>query len=658
MADKELRELERLAKLGDEVATEKLRVLAGYDAFKIVVSASQIEAFRRCRRFWWLKQVARLPQAQKDYYDFGTALHSVIERYLDADDNGRDAFGNPVDLYPDGWTLDEKSGRPLVDAAQADLIKRLITKAIDGGILQRLPGRVVEREFWMPVFEDDPHRAGAMGYIDIYLPDAAHDNKTLKDMRYAASPKELKTLPQMLIYAKFVFEESDRRGKPLQEVKLRHNQFCKDPLTPIVRKTDASVTRAEVETFWRGLQDNVAEMEKLKKNFTKPEEWAKLPDPAKPEEACRAYGGCPYLELCAGVENLQTYTNRVLTYNKKNAKILQVQQDPKPEENMPSVFEKRLAEQRAQQQATDKAAEVGIKVLPKETSAPPINTPVNNTPAAATTAPAVKGAPPWARAGCVACKGTGWKSRGFGACVVCDSKQTGEGKATSHMYHIEGPTNGRVVYAIREEHADTAIKNGWPIDGECQLGGEVKVQEREEDAAAKEAAAKKNAEEKAAIQARVDAKVAAEKAEADKKAADAAAAAANGNGNGNGTTATETEKKPRKRRTKAEIEAENGKAFEGFILVRRGTVAGYEKTLDLSAVLMGIGPEIAKELDAPSFFACHEWKRKDALSQKAEHIASLLDGHFVVSNEETQDIKCLSSALAPLANFVIEGHGI
>ena len=61
-------------------------------------SASQDETATRCIRNWWFAYPQRMPSIAKGDLDFGTVIHNVCERFLLADDTGRDKDGNPVDL--------------------------------------------------------------------------------------------------------------------------------------------------------------------------------------------------------------------------------------------------------------------------------------------------------------------------------------------------------------------------------------------------------------------------------------------------------------------------------------------------------------------------------------------------------------------------------
>lgn len=195
-------------------------------------SATQFETFDLCNRKWWLNKVRKLDAGfATGAQVFGTVLHSVIERYMLADDNGRDpATGLAVDLYPDGWEVAEsKFGQPSegsVGLGDQELIKKLVAEAIKSGVIERLPGRTVESQFNMHVVEVpcsgcDGEGLGStdradiacdycggegcvqvrvMGFIDCLSDDTVQDHKTMKAIKWAQSKASLMKNTQMLLY--------------------------------------------------------------------------------------------------------------------------------------------------------------------------------------------------------------------------------------------------------------------------------------------------------------------------------------------------------------------------------------------------------------------------------------------------------------------------
>jgi hypothetical protein len=153
-----------------------------YDKWPLVVSSSQIENFELCARKWWFKSVHRLPEPQKEGQIVGTVAHAVIERYLAADDLGRDKSGAQVELYPTGWDSE-------LTALQADTIKRLVKAGLENGMLERVAGRELEAPFARVVV---PDQIAIQGYIDVLSPLFVQDHKTTKARRYVKKKDDLR----------------------------------------------------------------------------------------------------------------------------------------------------------------------------------------------------------------------------------------------------------------------------------------------------------------------------------------------------------------------------------------------------------------------------------------------------------------------------------
>lgn len=282
----------------------------GVDADRAVLSsATQYETFDLCKRKWWFQWGVKLEKLEQDFLTFGTTLHAACERYLLADNLGRDATGRPVDLWPVGWNTN-------IPPAQADLIKRLVAEGIKSGLLVRRPGRLVEHAFLAPLGE---HRGMLMfgtGKIDMMVVDGeepeVQDHKTTKAMRWAKSPKALAQTTQMLTYAGEVQRQRAARGLPMADkIKVRHNVYVKDPAAPAVKIVEAWVTASAVEARLEQNRAAATQMVNFKTAFLQPEDWHRLPEPASQGRACSAYGGCPYLMICGGRETPTEYSKRI-----------------------------------------------------------------------------------------------------------------------------------------------------------------------------------------------------------------------------------------------------------------------------------------------------------------------------------------------------------
>jgi hypothetical protein len=462
------------------------------------ISASQDELYTRCKRAWWLSYPHRMPSIAKGDLDFGSVIHNVCERYLLADDTGRvplppegegqvgphlvvwvdgplagQPAGRPVDLYPAGWdSVTDKKGKRTIAPISADLIKRLVAKAIDEGILERRPDRQVEKWFERELI------SGVMmvGKIDMLLPGEVQDHKSTKAMKWAKSekpdsPNYLGKSLQMLDYA----HEALVVDPNLEVVRLRHNVFCKDPTQPIVRKVDVTVTRAEVMANWQRLMKLAWEMQVLDHQELPEDQWAEVQGPSEPD-ACEAFGGCPFVRICAGVDTPAQYKKRTdkQIKNKKNIQETFTWADtwgklesPELENNDMNIFDKSKARQKAR-----KAGK------PADTAPAPETKPIDGSVATIAaddqvreTEPWQSNAPPWAQPNCPACKGKGFNKKGS-PCRICDSTSKKAGGRTSLEYHLDSD-EGNVIWEAKDGSGGGSL----PIADETV---EAKAQEKME----------------------------------------------------------------------------------------------------------------------------------------------------------------------------------
>lgn len=321
------------------------------------ISASQLDTFADCNRKWWFQRIKRLkePLRLEDPRTFGDVLHACIERYLRADDTGRDPqTGEVVELFPPGWEevedrfgKDQGATRRRVTPRQAEMIQRLVKEGIRAGVIERREGRRVEARFDLTVLKDEPCDLCAgeglctpgmgceghgtlptvklMGFRDVVYPDEVQDHKSAKNSTYFLGPKRLKKNPQGLIYAKAHFEEFLARGAPApSHVTFRHNQFSKDPKEMLVRTRKATITREEAETYWTS---TVIPAARDILRVSRAEEWHQVSGPKSPD-TCNKYGGCPYLSICTGRENYEDYEKRRMGVDARVAAALQSSTDP------------------------------------------------------------------------------------------------------------------------------------------------------------------------------------------------------------------------------------------------------------------------------------------------------------------------------------------
>ena len=581
----------------------------------LVFSATRKEKFDRCNRLWWLTEGGplSLKEPDKGYLTFGTVLHAVIERYLKSDRLG------PLDdaLYPVGW------GLSCSNREQAQ-IKELFQKAVDEGVVARLPGQIVEHNF---VREVEPATGGIGGVfinstVDLITADGIQDHKTTKSMRYAKSAEALRTNAQMLTYAfEFLALKKERGEVWPEKIELRHNVFCKDEDNKVIRVTKAYVTPKEVLAFWHSvITDTIPAMKQVRELRN----WHEVPGPEDPSEACNAYGGCFARNLCAKRESIDKMVSRHGPAPKTNPK------EPKKMSLLDSL-KKKLP-------GTPPATE------PSPTIKPPmrINPPA---PAARVTMPkplptkqqAVEAVevrevsakvqeiaqasnedfalpegyvpPPWAIGACTACRGLGFNTNG-NPCRICDGTRLKTEGITSAMFAITTDEEGFVSWVPRDASLDRLAALGYEgedASGEIDVTGEeeVEVEEREAPEPAPVAPPKR----------------------------------------GPG------------RPSKAELEL-RGRAKQPFIMFMGcHRLRGDGNVLSLEDLVLDLSTEIVKGAKLKSIYDLDVWKRRDALASMAADAAQRCIGKSLVVSSVSNDNKGLVENLMALAQdvFIAEG---
>jgi len=283
--------------------------------YELYVSASQLSTWRLCNRKWWLEKMACAVTEDKGYFTFGTVLHAVLERWLRADDRGVDpGTGEPVELYPEDWHKAEDSGVP-VSLAEQLLIKKLVTKAIDEGIVRRLPGREIEAEFSRTLVDD----VGIVGFIDVALPGGVEDHKSIGNFRYALGPEQLQQDPQLLLYLHEGILRLEEAGKPVPDkMFVRHNQFGKDTKRPRVTFAEGWVKPDAARKAWAEAQRDAAVMLEQSRTLT---HWTEAPEPPTAGQACRKYGGCDFIDICTGRRTITEHNAHTETLNSYRSQL-------------------------------------------------------------------------------------------------------------------------------------------------------------------------------------------------------------------------------------------------------------------------------------------------------------------------------------------------
>ena len=411
----------------------------------IKISATKLETFARCQRLYWFKHVAKLPEPPTKAQAFGTAFHSVLERY----------FGNQ-NLYPKGW--DTK-----LTGVERDLIQRLFTDAIEvkkrpyGGrvesVISNKPGQRVEYPFEAEVLRgvddelSDKYQAmpevRLSGVIDLLQWDGVDDNKTTASMKWAKNETELRTNLQLLVYAKHYIQDLKTQDLlPPPRIRLRHNYFAKD--TGKSDFVEVYVTPDEVEACWtrvklqavairalvldsEPLDDEHAMTQLVKAKPVNPPEHA-----LSGRGPCGDYGGCSFREICGGIRTVAEHRkiiNSRLTGNGADSSIgsrssFFSSSSSSNGEGMASIFETL--------RTASAPAVNGASQVPPAVAAPPVAPVV-----AAPTGKLHPNAAPWTNAECQACRlpegSMGFASSGD-PCQICRNMQAKIGGISPDMF--------------------------------------------------------------------------------------------------------------------------------------------------------------------------------------------------------------------------------
>ena len=413
-------------------------------AGRLKISSSQHSTYLRCHRLWWFQYVQKLPTPPRAFYDFGTILHEVCERYLLASElgcvpslpiwwsyapgfcwltgvlAGQVPF-NTIDLYPDSW--DETEGRKITPV-EAHLIQRLVEKAISEGILERQAGRKIEHWFSYEIISG----VDMVGLIDVLNPGEIQDHKSTKDMKWAESPETLAHNVQMLNYAAVLLDQQGWNG----DVTLRHNVYCKNPKKLEVRKVETTVSQRAIEQNYESLVDVAEDMKELHEHGPELEKWAEVEGPNQPD-ACGAYGGCPMRSICGFKSTPGAYIKRVERQIKNH--------DPRQK---PTTWADKWGRLKEPKQGNEPMTDIfaNVRKAKKAVEQPRIDGSepapvVDPNPTQASSEPTT--ALPWAFEGCRACVESpvkGLNSKG-GPCFICRTMNKKAGNRTDLDYVFE-----------------------------------------------------------------------------------------------------------------------------------------------------------------------------------------------------------------------------
>lgn len=569
----------------------------------VTTSPSRISEFIDCPRSWCFDKIFKLPKPPIKPGPFGETLHGVAERFAQGDD---------VEMYPGGWDADVSSG-------EAELIRCLISKAIEEGVLRRLPGAIPESPFQREILDEngEPTGASLIGFGDLIAEDGYEDHKTTINFRYNKTEEALAEDAQMMIGGAEVVIRAAEKGITLDSVWLRHNYFLKDRVDPKVKPIEVTVSRKQIEDFWyKVVAPTAACMVDWKKKLNSDEvgRWKEIPR-ATSSGVCKKYSGCPFLGICSGTESPAEYKVRMI---RQIESFRQSEQERK--DIMASIFD------------TAKKKSRPVPKTVEEVKTTPVTTQVTTQETAPETTQEVEveivneNAAPWYNQGCMACSTNatpGFNTRGE-PCRACDAAQKRAGGPTSLDYTRDFD-DGLLILTHKEKGTQVVLP--WV--------GEVTVTP---------APAPKPA--KAQRKPRV--------ATADKvKEATAETPQT--------IPVTEPEITPPSAKTVASEPQEpkkRGRPRRGFTLIYGTQKRGKEKVLDLHQILHEYGKELAEHLGSDSYYNLDFGKRRDYMAARAEQIAEKLGPAVVVVTGRDPDILTFAAALEPFAADVFIGGAL
>jgi hypothetical protein len=628
------------------------------------ISASSFETAKDlCMRKWWLKELRDMPEGKVIAgADFGTAIHGVNERWRRADDRGN--FPPGVELYPPGWNAG-------LDAADTALVKLLHEKAVEQGILVRRAGRKPEEWMNTPIIVDDDV-VQLTGKLDCEDNEGFEDDKSTKAAKWAKDEAGLASDAAMMFYA---VEWCRRHGEAIK-VRMRYNYFLKDPSHPKTWPVEALVTRAVVEHFKENeLLPTVRAMVAVEKQNLTDEQWEQVEGP-KTQDACRAFGGCPYATICGRVEQPAQYRARVariLSNRNKESPVGIFTKPAAPASPAPAApasaptVTASAAPAPAAPATTPAPATARGGIFARKNNTPPASPPTTPGPTApVTTAPATQSTPPasagavqapttttvllakpeqpaapatppaqaapWAYAGCRSCKGTGMHPTEKRPCKGCRTARMVQKLPTDEAYTISYDDAGNLLWQEKGAEGHPEAQGSVPAIAPVTTPVQAPVPTVAEPVKAEKAPPRKR-----------------QKAEV---AADVAPQAPTA------PATTEVTLPPAPEKVLGPAASPVKAAELPFILAINSAP---EKVVGLQvASIADIFAEAAKlveEASGSNYWTLDSFKRRDALARMAPEMAARLRGFVVVGQAGARgsDTETLVQALKPHASMVLIG---
>lgn len=223
------------------------------------ISPSQLATYRDCPRKWGWDKLEGIRSKPHPSAVLGTAVHAELEAWLE-------------------------KGKAPDESTRAG---RIATNAIPH---LPVPGAgQVETKFELKV----PEGFSFNGVVDLLYEDAAanipvvHDHKTTAKLGYRKTPEQLRSDPQAIVYAAYVFSEH-----PIYDMLRCDWLYIETGDSGKVKVESITWTRPELEEAYEKLIPEAQELVQLRTRKARALELPYNPD------SCEKYGGCFYKPNC------------------------------------------------------------------------------------------------------------------------------------------------------------------------------------------------------------------------------------------------------------------------------------------------------------------------------------------------------------------------
>lgn len=229
---------------------------------KHAISPSQVKTYRDCPRKWWYASVLKLPQPSSEAAEFGSRVHDILERCA-------------------------ATKVPPSDETKEGQVALYLWKAFSEYLPEWYNASPVVEDAWKSATAYD---LPARGRSDLVFADRSMvvDWKTTSNLRYALTPEDAASDPQVLMYIRAYVENEDI-SLPATFVHVYATTRTKTPRTRVVETKidDDALQKGEVylhRTITAMERDSTAKEDEVRQVVT----------------SCKKYGGCPFKEECFG----------------------------------------------------------------------------------------------------------------------------------------------------------------------------------------------------------------------------------------------------------------------------------------------------------------------------------------------------------------------